>query len=301
MAKATKGEPFGWGQFVTYLSGFCVLVLCLGMLLGVTLGMGPLEERAAGVVGHGPVTVRIQWPAIDGTSGATWLPLADQEVLTASAQDAAGACEAFRADPLARVSQTLGSSGWFESPPAVARTGGRTLEVSGTWRTPAAVVRWDGKDHLISWEAMPMPPVYEMNAARLPVIVGTAVGPPKDRSGARDLATPWAGEDVGGSLELLRTIAAQPWVSQVKGVDASRYSTEGLLMLVTPDNSRVVWGGRPSKPRLGEVTTAQKLVHIGQVWRDTKRIDGGYPLIYVNTQRIQLDTSASASAAQQAP
>ncbi|MCX5689623.1 MAG: hypothetical protein NTV94_07545, partial [Planctomycetota bacterium] len=61
-------------------------------------------------------------------------------------------------------------------------------------------------------------------------------------------------------------------------------------------NTRVVWGGRPSKPALGEVSTAQKLEHLRQLVRDTKRIDASYPMIYVNQERLLFDLSATAMA-----
>jgi hypothetical protein len=173
--------------------------------------------------------------------------------------------------------------------------------VEGTWRIPAAVIRWEGKDYLISWDARPMPPVYEPGAARLPVVLGSPVGPPGGTGPGRDLHTPWAGEGVGAALELIQTISQQKWASQVAGVDISEFASSSVLAIMTKDQSRVVWGGRPSRPRMGEVTTAQKLVHLSQLYRDHRRIDAGYPLIYVNTQRIQFDLSASAAAARGTP
>jgi hypothetical protein len=80
----------------------------------------------------------------------------------------------------------------------------------------------------------------------------------------------------------------------VAGIDASEYSTNGKLVIVTPEQTRVVWGGRPSKPLIGEVSTAQKLAHIAQIMQNYKRIDAGYPLIYVNSVNLQFDISASA-------
>jgi hypothetical protein len=294
MPKTDGPDKFGWMSFVKHLTTFCVGILCVGLLLGAALGMKPLEARAVGTLPHDSHAVSIEWPAVAG-GGGTWLPKADQETLTRLADDAFGGDpDPFSPAPLESLSRALGASGWFDGLPSARRAPGGRIEVRGSWRIPAAVVRWNAKDYLLSWDAMPMPAVYEPGAARLPVIVSPALGPPALPTGDRDLQTAWAGEDVGAALELLRVVAGQKWSDQVRGVDLSRYSAEGVLMIVTGENARVVWGGRPSRPRLGEVTTAQKLVHLSQLYHDHKRIDAGYPLLYINSQRIQLDSSATA-------
>jgi hypothetical protein len=301
MPRSTK-EPFGWRTFVGHVCTFCVVTLCVGVLLGTLLGTSALERRAARTMGEGAPVIRIAWPPLAGATAApgdtvpTWLPKADQEALLQLASDAVGpAPDLFSPSPLESISRALGASGWFEGLPPARRGPGHALIVQGRWRIPAAVVRYDGKDYLISWDAMPMPPAYEPGTARLPVILGSPAGPPRDAAGTRDMSTPWAGEGIGAALELLQVVAAQPWRGQVKGIDVAPFADSGLLTLVTHADTRVVWGGRPSRPRLGEVTTAQKLVHIAQVQHDYRRIDAGHPLIYVNTQRVQFDTSASAA------
>jgi hypothetical protein len=121
-----------------------------------------------------------------------------------------------------------------------------------------------------------------------------AVGPPAFGDVTPDYGTAWAGEDIVASIELIELMQDKPWFHQVAGVDVSEYSARGRLTLVTPDGTRVVWGGRPTKPLIGEVSTAQKLAHLSQIMHDYKRIDAGYPLIYVNAANLQFDISASA-------
>ncbi len=302
MAKASqstkqKKPPFQWGAFVRNLSSFTVLVLGLGLLVGAILGMKPLEARAAAVQTRGPLKLTFVWPAMAGGRGGTWLAPSHQEQLMQIAMEAAGPRpEVYDAAPLARVSDALFDTGWFESPPRVTRDtkGGATVE--GVFRVPAAVVRKDGKDHMISWDGKLMPAVYDPGESRLPVILDPALGAPSLRSGQRDYQTQWAGEDVAASIELLGLLVRQPWAAQVQGVEASGYSRDGSLAILTRNASRIIWGGRPSKPRVGEVTTRQKLAYLAQLQTDHKRIDGGYPLIYVNSSRLQFDTSASAKA-----
>lgn len=293
-------DPFAWKSFLSHLTSFGVLVMCLALLIGATFGLRPLEARAAGFSARTSPEVLIRWPraAGAGEDGPTWLPRDEQERLTQLTSDAArDDNEPYTAASLERVSRVLASSGWFEGYPTVRRLSAESLGVSGVWRIPAAVVRSAGQDYLISWDALPLPLAYPPGKSTLPAILDPAKGPPRTANGDREFNTPWQGEDVGAALELIQTITTQPWIDQVAGVDVSKFASEGTLILVTRAGNRIVWGGRPNKPRLGEVSTRQKLVHLAQLQHDFKRIDGGYPLIYVNTDRLQFDTSASAQGA----
>lgn len=294
-------QAFGWRDFLTNLSSFAAVLLAAAVLVGATMGMKPLEARASRVGGRLASTVSVVWPRLGEDKPGTWLPRADQEALQKLAMDAIGGSPApFDREPLERIGRALGDSGWFDGLPRVRRGVSSVIVVEGTWRVPAAVVRSGGKDYLIAWDARLMPAVYEAGKSRLAVISDPAAGPPASVGGT-DYQTPWKGEDVGAALELLETVRAQKWSGQVQGIDCARFAREGLLMLVTREGNRVVWGGRPSKPRLGEISTAQKLVHLAQLQHDFKRIDAGYPLIYVNCERLQFDTSASAQQAMTAP
>lgn len=303
MAKATQNSKqnkprFQWGAFARYLTSFTVLVLGLALLVGAIIGMKPLEARAAAVRGKGPLKITIHWPPLAGAApgGTTWLPKAQQEQLQRVAADAAGKRpDPYDSAPLARISDALFDTGWFSAAPRVQRDGEGGLTVEGTFRVPAAVVRKASKDYMIAWDGKLMPAVYDPGESRLPVIFEPALGPPTSR-GQRDYQTPWAGEDLAASIELLDTLVRQPWADQVQGIDAGGFSRDSSLAIVTRANTRIIWGGRPSKPLAGEVTTRQKLAYLTQLQHDHKRIDGGYPLIYVNTNRLQFDTSATAQA-----
>ncbi len=308
-------QPFRWGMFFAYLTSFCAVALVLGVVVAFSLGLRPLEARAEKIVSTEPPRIIIHWPPVarpsaaqpvdplaalrpDAPPVATWLPLSDQQALLALANAAfdGGEGGALSADPIARIATAMGQSGWFVGTPTVRRERGNVVRIDGVWRIPAAVVRSDGKDHLISWEAMPMPASYEPGEARLPVIFGPALGRPM-AAGGPDLSTAWPGEDIAASLELLRLISSQPWFHQVAGIDASKFSSEEVLAIVSTWNTRVVWGGRPSRPRMGDVSTRQKLVNIAQLYHDSKRIDSGYPEIHVFGRWILLENSARAKAA----
>lgn len=300
MAKDTSGQRstkdrFGWSSFATHLSSFGVLTLCLGVLAGATLGLRPLEARAAATTSRGAPSVSIQWPRIPGKENATWMARDEQEHLLTIARNAASDDdEPFTPITLERVSRALAASGWFNGYPVARRVSIGTIEVLGEWRVPAAVVRTGDKDHLISWNATPLPPAYATGASPYPVILNAAKGPPTNASGARTFDSSWQGEDVGAALELIGTIMDQAWFPQVAGVDVSQYGPDRTLVLMTKAGTRVVWGGRASKPRPGEVSTSDKLARLTQLFRDTKRIDGGFPLVILHTLNIQFDRTATA-------
>jgi len=290
---------FRWSSFLTYVSTFCTLILFGGLLMGAVVGMRPLEARAGAIKSLSPVSIRILWPAVHnpapGAPVQTWLPRPDQEELTERAHMAlAEATVGLTAEPLARIGESLAASGWFDGFPVVRRGDGSTIVVDGKWRIPGAVVRSGGRDYLVSWDAKPMPPVYQPEQSNMRVIIEPAMGPPRTKDGSRDFDTAWPGEDIAASLELLEVIATKPWSKQVAGVDASEYSSDGRLVLVTTSKTRVVWGGRPSKPAVGEVSTPQKLAHIAQLVHEFGRVDAGYALIYVNSDKLQFDISATA-------
>jgi hypothetical protein len=293
-SEGAETDGFRWKRFVAYLTSFCMLIVFGAILLGITTGMRPLESKAARLLDAGQVEVTIAWPPIGGGQPGTWLPRRDQEDLLAVARAAVGdSSELLGRTPLERIGAAIAQSGWFDGDPIVRRETGSRIAVSGRWRIPAAVVRSEGRDYLISWDAKPMPPVYSPGESNLRVIIDPAIGPPRHSDGERDFSTAWPGEDIAASLELLELVSEQPWAGQVAGVDASQYSSDGRLVLVTPQNTRVVWGGRPNRPSIGDVSTAQKLAHIAQVVQDFRRIDAGYSLIYVNSAKLQFDISAS--------
>ncbi|MBL9001357.1 MAG: hypothetical protein JNK25_09505 [Phycisphaerae bacterium] len=275
----------------TYLSAATIVVLLGAIGAGLTFGLRPLEDRAAKTLDPGSLKVRIVWPAARGGSG-TWLPSPTQEVLMMLANEAAGpSLDHLSADQLARICAAMEESGWFTGTPRITREAGGVITIDGAWRIPAANVVHRNKKFLISWDGKPMPPGVET----VWTIYEPAHGPPRSSSGERDYAQPWSGEDVAASLELLSRIVAEPWSGQVKGIDASKYAESGDgLVIVTDKDTRIVWGGRPAKPRLGEIPTAHKIAHLRQLVKDTRRIDANHPLIYVNQERMQFDISASA-------
>lgn len=211
-------------------------------------------------------------PAVTAT---TWLPDQFQEQLLERAKAALGANpDPMSREPLVSVADAMERSGWFVGRPTVERRAGGVLCVRGLWRVPAAVVREGQKDVLLSWDATPMPVEYKHGQANLPVIVGVAAGAPS-KDGGRDYSRPWPGEEVEAAMELLKTLAVEPWYGQVGGVDVTRFRESKKLVVTTSLGGRVVWGGRASKPLAGEASTKNKLSRLAAINKKFGRIDAG--------------------------
>lgn len=301
---ARKAQPdsgaFSWRSFLKHLTSFAVLLLIAGLIIGVAVGVRPLERIAANVTGATHPTVEIAWP--EWKPGQTWLPKQFQEELLASARAALGnEVQPYSGEPLARLGAAMEQSGWFDGTPKVERVGPKKITISGAWRTPAAVVRRGGKDYLVSWKGRRMPPVYQPDQSGFPVIHDPVMEPPTTADGGPDFATAWPGEDIAASLELLREVVSRPWASQVKGIDVSKYSTESTLALLTSYDTRIEWGGRFSKPRLGEAPTQEKVDRLAYLFREHGRIDAGYPVVEVWQRHLLFDRRATGAPQTPAP
>ncbi len=296
MAKSASNS-FSWSTFFTALASFSLFALLLGVVFALVVGLRPLERRATQLSAKTPSTIEIRWPIVPGSQRKTWIPEVERDALTHIAEAAlAHDLDRFSGDALERVGKAMGASGWFTQPPTVARAAGGKIIVEGFWRVPAAVVRGNGMEQLISWEGKPMPLLKPAGETNFPVIENAAMGIPRTSTGEVDHMAAWSGEDIAASLELLQVMLRQTWAKQVAGIDVTNFSRDRILIVSTTYNTKVVWGGRVSKPALGEVSSAQKLAHLNQLFQTHQRIDAGYPLIYVNNSKLQFDISATADA-----
>ena len=213
-------------------------------------------------------------------TATTWLPEQFQEDLLAKARNALGVNpDPMSRKPLDAVAEAMEKSGWFVGRPLLERRGGGLLVVRGTWRVPAAVVRQGEKDYLLSWEATPMPVDYKVDQSKLPAVLGVVAPPPVDANGW-DYASVWPGEEMDAAMELLRSLATEPWYGQIAGVDVSKYRESKRLTLVTrgaggSGGGRIVWGGNASKPLVGEASTKAKIARLASINRSFGRVDAG--------------------------
>lgn len=296
--------PTDWNGVSHALSTVLTAVLVLGLIAGLSLGLGPLEARAAGVLGVRPTKVTIDWPTYQTADGsrATWLAEALQEEIMDRAHAAAepGATNdgMFRRDALRAVGEAMRTSGWFDGTPTVTRRTDGEIHVEGTWRIPAAVVRSGALDRLVSWTGAPMPVEYPAGKARgQTVILGVGAPAPTDESGAPSYIGAWPGEDLQAGLELHRLLSTQAWRDQIAAIDVRGYEKSRLLVIVTKRDGRIEWGGRPSAPRVGDVSTASKIAHLEHLNRELRSIDANLPSIEIwGAQPLEINVSASSGA-----
>lgn len=301
----TAATSFRWHIFARHVASLGAVLLVIGVIALIVLGLRPLAASATKALTDSPVTIQFLWPKVlasDPTKPAmTWIPRDWQARLLDSARATVG----LRPDPmdpavLTSLRESLNASGWFETTPIVRREGSSGIVIDGQWRTPAAVVKFasaPGASPQLLWlstNAMPMPKVAEAGQARPRVLENPASGPPTNADGVVNFNAPWPGDDIAAGLELLALVARQPWANQVAGVDASEFTTKQSLTLTTIYATRVVWGGTPTKPRYGDASTKEKLRHIATLFGDTKRIDGGHPIVFVDSSFLMFDRSATA-------
>jgi len=293
-----------WSAIAGAVSTSLTALLVLGLVAGLAAGLGPLEARAARVTGIKPPTVTVAWPTWQAPDGAvtTWLDESFQEQILERAGAAIDPGErptaAFQRDTLMAIAEAVRTSGWFEGTPVVTRRAEGEIHVEGTWRVPAAVVREGDKDRLVSWSAAPMPVVYPaaefVKSRGQTVIVGVAAPAPTDASGLHDFTVPWPGDDLRAGLELLALVSRQPWKNQVVAIDVSEFNRVRELTLITRRAGRVVWGGPPGEPRIGDISTAAKIAHLDRINRGFGSIDAGRDRVEIwGVQALEINVSAS--------
>lgn len=292
-ARAEAPGGFRWHLFGRYLAGFLAVALVIGIVVGLVAARRPLDRRAGEVLSSAAVSVRFVWPTVASAQGAapmTWMPRERQvELLGEAAERLRRYRDPLDPRALQDLSGWLGSSGWFEGVPTVRRDGDGSVVVAGDWRTPVAVVRRDEKEYWISASARVMPALYPPGQTPVRAIVSPSRGVPLAGAGQVDYASPWEGEDVRAGMELLALLSRQKWYGQVAGVDVSGHAGSGSLSILTRHGTELVWGGRPSSPRYGDSTTSEKLRNIDTLFADTRRIDAGYPKVYINSQYLLFD------------
>lgn len=306
---ATDSKNSRKQKIVTGASITLTALIVIAIITGVVLGRRAVDERAVRVADALPPIVQIEWPKLGEGSQATartWLPEAFQDELLKLAYTALGTPDRkvavhIGADELAAVGEALGTSGWFDTNPTVVREPGRAIRISGRWRVPVAVIRNAGKDYLIASDGRPMPPVYPAGQSNLPVVLGVQAAPPLTETGAVDCLKVWPGTDLQAGLELLALSLNQPWRDQVAGVDVASYRKDKRTAIVTRRDTRVIWGGRPTQPLLGEASTIKKLAQIEFLNRNFKSIDAGKPEVEIFWESRPMVINAAASAQQESP
>lgn len=299
MAKKTRRgkakKTIDWAAIGRWAARVGTVFALVGVAFGLTFGVHELRARSSAIMraqADAPVVrVGFTWPPLPGSPNQTWLPEQDQEELIRVAVRAAGEVDPLSHAPLRDVSRILGRTGWFDAMPRVRVVEPGVLHVSGEWRQPAAVVRWEGRDHLISTRAMPMPPVYRAGGSNRPVILGSAHGPGEPGTPGAGLSMAWPGQDVRSALELLTILWNAGLLGQVAGVDVAGYNRGGPIEIVTTGGGRIVWGSAPDEWKPGEPSVEERVRRLRGLVDRTDRLDGGQKRIEIHRARVEIDLS----------
>lgn len=256
------------------------IIIMGGLIVGLTLGRGPLQSRAAEIRGKQGSALKVvfAWPLMQGGTSrddrpgqaATWLdPMTRLQMENLALSIISP--DPFDSASLDRAQVALMKTGWFAKPCVVRRGSDAVVRVEGTWRTPYAVVRGAGGDRWVTYKGEALDKVFPEGTSGLCAVVGIKSKAPAS------VGETWAGGDVQAALSLVQYIRVSPGFDQVVAIDAGEYLTKNKkqLAILTRYNSRIVWGGPVDQPLPGEWTSAAKLKQLGENVARTGRIDAG--------------------------
>ncbi len=268
----------------------------VGLILAVLIWVPSMEASLASRAAAGPLKVAFAWPAAGNAKSPTdtWVPPPVRDELTARAvSELERNANPYSAVGLRAVSESLLSTGWFESAPQVRRRG-ETCEVNATWRTPAAVVRRDGVDYLISQAGHLLPVAYQRGQAPVIAITGAAHEPPAS-GGQVSPGSLWQGDDIRAALDTIAAISSRSWRDQIEAVDITEYAALRRITLVSRWSGRAVIGGAPRDSIPGEVAFDMKLRRIDELVRQFGQVDAKHRLVEVAGPVILVDDVTTAS------
>lgn len=286
-SKATGGSV-NWGRARGLALPLVALVAVVGLGAGMTYGVDALDHEASVVMVSQPVQVELNHPR--NGDGPDWVPREQYGALVERSRAALEGVDPLDVRSLRRVSELLGETGWFREDPQVRRTGTDSVSIEAVWRMPAAVVRSNGRDRLVSWDAIPLPMDFPIGATGAVTILGAGLLPLDEKS---MFNRPWPGTDVQAALSLLRIVQQEEFRAHVAAIDVSGLSGKGGIVLITREETRVIWGAPPGVFRPGEVSDDVKLERLRDVFRKYGRIDAGGEVFEVNsTLPLRLPTDA---------
>ncbi len=270
------------------LASIATAVIVVGSVGGLIASREELIKRAAamheapaGGVEIDPPRVEIDWPLIEGRIGPDGQPVSwMSESLRTQLSELVRS--ELTNDPmdhaaLKRAADRLIATGWIRELREMTRAtdpgSAGTVHVRGEWRAPVALVRWQERDHLVAAGGELLPISYPAGSVGTLKVITGPFGPPPDVYGEA-----WSGGDVQAALGLLAYLQPTIAFSQVSGIDIADYIKHKRLVIITDQNTRVVWGSAPGEWRPGEPSTQQKISWLVGLRRDPKhanRIDAG--------------------------
>lgn len=173
---------------------------------------------------------------------------------------------------------------------------GDTLVLDCEFRAPVALVHWQGKYTLVDVDGVTLPEQYTAEQISKVVYgrdgrinIRVVEGVRSDRPGLD--GQPWKGEDMAAALGMIRKLYGRPWADEIIKVDISNLNgqqdkREAQIVLHTRRNTQIRWGRPVESTDLAEVTCAEKLGKLEEIYRQYGRVDAGEPWIDVRFDRV---------------
>lgn len=221
-----------------------------------------------------------------------------------------GTHSAFDHQLLIDVASMLKANPWIRKVNQVRRAYDKgpadTIEIDCEYRAPIALVHWQDYYWLVDGEGVKLPEQY--TARQIPLVmrgvnrkmeirVIDGVQQPPVESGMK-----WPGDDLAAGLDLVKLLHGQAYADEIVRVNVANFGgrrniKEAQLVLVTRYDTEVRWG-RPinSKDFFVEVSPAQKLTYLQEVFQQFHRVDGNHPWIDIRFDRITYPSGTAPSA-----
>jgi hypothetical protein len=221
-----------------------------------------------------------------------------------------GTHSAFDHQLLVDVGSMLKTNPWVKKVVQVRRAYGEkpgdTIEIDCDWRAPIALVHWQDYYWLVDGDGVKLPEQYTLRqvplvmrgseSRRTEIRIVEGVRNPPVESGQQ-----WPGEDLVAGLDLVKLLHGLNFADEILRVDVSNFggrvnAKEAQLALGTRYDTQIRWG-RPinAKDFFVEVSPAQKLAYLKQVWEQFHRVDGNQPWIDIRFDKITYPSGVSAA------
>lgn len=212
------------------------------------------------------------------------------------------------------VYNQLAMSPWVKKVNQVRRVYGKapgdTLEVDCTYHTPAALVEYGNQYTLVAADRTILP--EQFSEGDLPKVMfgsDASAGHTQLRiiQGVKNHPTEagaiWKGNDLAEGLQLAALLAHRSFTDDIVRIDVSNAdgrvnSRLPNIILLTKTGSQIRWGHAPNPNDFTEVSAAEKLLHLEQVYQQFHRVDASQPWIDVRFDHVEYPNRQASAAGQ---
>ncbi len=207
-------------------------------------------------------------------------------------------------DQVKEIAQILSAEPWVKKVNQIRRVYGKqpgdTLEVDCDFRAPVALVQDQGWFWMVDADGVKLPERFTKEELSK-VAIGRGLEKIQLRvvTGVHDAAPQagekWNGRDLEAGIELARLFFNKPYMNDVAMIDVSGVDpinpqaagAKNEVVLHTRYNTQIRWGSAIPKSGFSvEVSAAQKLATLEQLWNDYQRLDAGKPWIEIRYDRV---------------